>query len=161
MLRLLETEFRSALKLAEAPDGADFAIATGVSAAPYFEKLLNLARQAFPTLKGHVYAIENDYFGHSINVTGLITGGDLIGQLKDRELGERLLISQNMLRRQEQDFLDDVKLEEARNALGVPVYPVEADGFALCDAMFGILPELPDPVREESGEDFYQYNQNG
>ncbi|MBO5496485.1 MAG: DUF512 domain-containing protein [Oscillospiraceae bacterium] len=161
MLRLLETEFRSAVKLAEAPDGADFAIATGVSAAPYFEKLLNLAREQFPELKGHVYAIENDFFGNSINVTGLITGGDLIAQLKDKELGERLLISQNMLRRQEQDFLDDVKLEEASRALGVPVYPVEADGFALCDAMFGILPELPDPVREESGEDFYQYNQNG
>ena len=160
MLRLLETEFRSALKLADAPDGVDFAIATGVSAAPYFEKLLLLAREAFPELKGHVYAIENDFFGRSINVTGLVTGGDLIRQLQGKELGERLLISQNMLRRQEQDFLDDVKLEDASRALGIPIYPVEADGFALCDAMFGILPELPAPVREESGEDFYTYNQN-
>ncbi|MEI3084719.1 MAG: DUF512 domain-containing protein [Oscillospiraceae bacterium] len=53
---------------------------------------------------------ENDFFGHSINVTGLITGGDLIRQLKDKPLGERLFISQNMLRRQEMDFLDDVLL---------------------------------------------------
>ena len=120
-----------------------------------------MAREAFPELKGHVYAIENDFFGRSINVTGLITGGDLIRQLKDKELGERLLISQNMLRRQEMDFLDDVTLEEASAALSLPIYPVEADGFALCDAMFGILPELRLPVREESGEDFDQYNQNG
>ena len=157
-LRLLETEFLSALKLADAPDGKNFAIATGVSAAPYLKRLLEKAREVFPTLRGHVYAIQNDFFGRSINVTGLVTGGDLIAQLKGKELGERLLISQNMLRRAEMDFLDDVKLEEASAALGVPIYPVESDGFALCDAMFGLLPELPEPVREEAGEKFYKYN---
>ncbi len=159
-LRLLETEFKSALKLADAPDGAEFAIATGVSAAPWLEKLLQDARAAFPALKGRVYAIENDFFGRSINVTGLVTGGDLIRQLRGRELGERLLISQNMLRRAEMDFLDDVTLEQASDALGVPVYPVEADGFALCDAMFGILPELRTPERAETGEKYYRYNRN-
>ena len=159
-LRLLETEFKSALKLADEPDGVDFAIATGVSAAPYLEALLRHAREAFPGLRGHVYAIENDFFGRSINVTGLITGGDLIRQLRGKELGARLLISQNMLRRAEQDFLDDVKLEEASAALGVPIYPVESDGFALCDAMFGLLPEIPVPVREETKEEFYRYNTN-
>ncbi|MBR6352969.1 MAG: DUF512 domain-containing protein [Oscillospiraceae bacterium] len=161
MLRLLEREFRSALKLADEPDGIDFSLAAGVSAAPFLEGLLRLAQEAFPTLKGRVYAIENDFFGHSINVSGLVTGGDLIAQLKGRELGARLLISQNMLRRQEQDFLDDVTLEEASAALGVPIYPTESDGFALCDAMFGILPELRTPVREETREAFYRYNQNG
>ena len=157
-LRLLETEFHSAVKLADEPDGIDFAIAAGVSAAPYLNKLLQYAKSRFPALKGHVYAIENDFFGHSINVTGLITGGDLIRQLKGKELGERLLISQNMLRRREMDFLDDVTIEEASAALGVPIYPVESDGFALCDAMFGLLPEIPEPVREGPKEKFYQYN---
>ena len=160
MLRLLETEFRSALKLADAPDGRDFTIAAGVAAAPLLEKLLLLAREAFPTLRGRVVAIENDFFGRSITVTGLVTGGDLIAQLKGRELGERLLISQNMLRRQEMDFLDDVTLEGASAALGLPIYPVECDGFALCDAMFGILPQLRLPERGETGEQFYRYNQN-
>jgi len=159
MLRLLETEFRSAVKLSDEPDGHEFSIATGVSAAPYFERLLELGRTAFPKLNGHVYAIENDFFGRSINVSGLITGGDLIKQLKGKALGERLLISQNMLRRQELDFLDDVKLEEASAALGVPIYPTESDGFELWDAMCGILPELRPPVREESTEQFYKYNQ--
>ena len=160
MLRLLETEFRSALKLADEPDGVDFTVATGVSAAPHLEKLLTLAQAAFPTLKGRVCAIANDFFGRSIDVTGLVTGGDLIAQLKGRELGERLLISQSMLRRQEQDFLDDVTLEQASRELGLPVYPVECDGFALCDAMFGILPQLRLPERGETGEQFYRYNQN-
>ena len=160
MLRLMETEFSSALKLGGEPDGAPFSIATGVSAAPYFQMLLDKAKEKYPEIKGRIYPIVNDFFGHSINVTGLITGGDLIAQLKDKELGERLLISQNMLRRAEMDFLDDVKLEEASAALGLPVYPIEQDGFALFDAMCGQLPELRLPVREEDGEQFYRYNQN-
>ena len=89
-----------------------------------------------------------------------MTGGDLIAQLKDQALGERLLISQNMLRRREMDFLDDVTIEEASAALGVPIYPVESDGFALCDAMFGLLPELHLPEREQTNEKFYRYNTN-
>ena len=160
MIRLLETEFRSALMLSDEPDGLPFSIATGVSAAPYFEKLLGMAKEKYGTIKGQVYAIENDFFGRSINVTGLITGQDLIKQLKGRELGERLLISQNMLRREEMDFLDDVTLEQASKELGVPIYPIEQDGFALWDAMAGELPEIRLPVRTEPTEEYYKYNQN-
>ena len=159
MLRLLETEFRSALRLSDEPDGVPFSIATGVSAAPYFEKLLALAKEKYPRLDGRVYAIVNDFFGHSINVSGLITGQDLIAQLRGRELGKRLLISQNMLRRQELDFLDDVTLAEASGALGLPIYPVEADGFALWDAMAGELPAIRAPQESENTA-YYQYNQN-
>ena len=160
MIRLLETEFRSALMLSDEPDGLPFSIATGVSAAPYFEKLLGMAKEKYGTIKGQVYAIENDFFGRSINVTGLITGQDLIKQLKGRALGERLLISQNMLRREEMDFLDDVTLEQASKELGVPIYPIEQDGFALWDAMAGELPEIRLPVRTEPTEEYYKYNQN-
>ena len=160
MIRLLETEFRSALMLSDEPDGVPFSIATGVSAAPYFEKLLGMAKEKYGTIKGQVYAIENDFFGRSINVTGLITGQDLIRQLKGRELGERLLISQNMLRREEMDFLDDITLEQASKELGVPIYPIEQDGFALWDAMAGELPEIRLPVRAEPTEEYYKYNQN-
>ena len=159
MLRMLETEFRSALRLSDPPDGVPFTIATGVSAAPYFQKLVDIAQEKYDTLKGKVYPIVNDFFGHSINVTGLITGQDLIRQLKGKDLGERLLISQNMLRRQEMDFLDDITLEEAVRELGVPIYPIEQDGFALWDAMAGELPEVKLPERGED-TDYYRYNQN-
>ena len=159
MLRMLETEFRSALSLSDPPDGVPFTIATGVSAAPYFQKLVDIAHEKYDTLNGKVYPIVNDFFGHSINVTGLITGQDLIRQLKGKDLGERLLISQNMLRRQEMDFLDDITLEEAVRELGVPIYPIEQDGFALWDAMAGELPEVKLPERGED-TDYYRYNQN-
>ena len=161
MLRLMETEFRSALKLSDGVDGVPFSIATGTSAAPFFRHLLELARERYPSLNGRVYAIENDFFGHSINVTGLITGRDLIAQLKGRELGERLFLSQNMLRRQEMDFLDDVTLEQAVEALGLPIYPVEQDGFELWDAISGdALPQVKLPERSSEQTEYYQYNQN-
>lgn len=159
MIRMLQTEFSAALRLSDPPDGVPFSIATGVSAAPYFEKLLCTAGEKYDTIKGKVYPIENDFFGHSINVTGLITGGDLIRQLKGKNLGQRLLISQNMLRRDELDFLDNVTLKEASDALGVPIYPVEQDGFALWDAVSGILPEVKLPCAGGDTE-YYKYNQN-
>ncbi len=162
MIRLLETEFKSALSMSERPDGVPFSIACGTSVAPFFEKLVCTAHEKYDNIDGRVYAIENDFFGHSINVTGLITGGDLINQLKGKDLGERLFISQNMLRREEMDFLDDVLLEEASAALGVPIYPIGQDGFDLWDAISGdALPELKIPVRNGEKEQFYKYNQNG
>ena len=137
-----------------------FSIACGTSVGPFFEELLKLAKERWPQLDGRVRPIVNDFFGHSINVSGLITGRDLIAQLKGKELGERLFISQNMLRRQEMDFLDDVTLEEASAALGLPIYPNESDGFALWDAISGAqLPELKLPERGEETE-YYPYNQN-
>ena len=69
-------------------------------------------------------------------MAGLITGQDLMEQLRGQDLGERLLIAQNMLRRGEHVFLDDVSLEEVSQTLGVPVIPVPQDGFALFDAIF-------------------------
>ena len=107
----------------------------------------------------NVYAIKNDFFGHSINVSGLITGGDLINQLKDKDLGERLFIPCNMLRKEEQDFLDDVTLEEASEALGVPIIPIAEDGGELARAMFGLLPgKTKEIVETKTQDEFYRYN---
>lgn len=160
MLRLMETEFLSALKLSDGVDGVPFSIATGVSAAPFFAGLLEKAKEIYPELDGRVYAVENDFFGRSINVAGLVTGQDLIAQLKGKNLGKRLFISQNMLRRQEMDFLDDVTLAEASEALGLPIYPTEADGFELFDAISGILPEVKLPESQRENCQYYRYNQN-
>ena len=161
MLSMFKTEFDSALALSERPDGVPFSVACGTAVAPFFEKLVCTAREKYDNIDGRVYAIENDFFGHGVNVSGLITGQDLIKQLQGRELGERLFISQSMLRREEMDFLDDVTIEQAVQALGVPIYPTECDGFAFWDAISGVLPEVKTPRREETRDIFYKYNQNG
>ncbi|MBR4551792.1 MAG: DUF512 domain-containing protein [Oscillospiraceae bacterium] len=160
MLRLLETEFRSALRLSEDPGPQHCSIATGAAAAPWLKMLADLAVARYPQLKIDVYPIQNDFFGHSITVAGLVTGGDLIRQLRGKDLGDRLLISQNMLRREERDFLDDVTLEDAREALQIPVFPTETNGFALWDAICGVLPEAATAAKDSgsSSDGFYRYN---
>ena len=158
MLRLLEAEFESALKYADAPDGVPFSIAAGAAAAPMLEKLLFSAKKKYDTLNGKVYTVPNDFFGRSVTVSGLVTGGDLIAHLRGRDLGERLLISADMLRREEVDFLDSVPLRAASDALGVPIYPIANDGGALCDAMFGILPPIPQPAADAEETEYNKYN---
>ena len=158
MLRLLESEFELALKLSDTPDGVPFSVASGTAAAPWIEKLFFSAKEKYDILNGKVYTVQNDFYGHSVTVAGLVTGGDLIAQLKGKDLGQRLLISADMLRREEQDFLDGVTLAEASAALGVPIYPVNCDGGDLCDAMFGILPELPSPDTGAEVTAYCKYN---
>ena len=158
MLRLLEAEFETALKYADAPDGVPFSIAAGAAAAPMLEKLLFSAKKKYDTLNGKVYTVPNDFFGRSVTVSGLVAGGDLIAHLRGRDLGERLLISADMLRREEVDFLDSVPLRAASDALGVPIYPIANDGGALCDAMFGILPPIPQPAADAEETEYNKYN---
>ena len=160
MLRLLETEFSSALRLSDDPGPQRCSIAAGLASAPWLQMLADRAAARYPKLQINVYPIVNDFFGHQITVSGLITGQDLIRQLRGKELGDRLLISQNMLRRQEMDFLDDTTLLQAETALGIPVIPVESDGFALWDALCGITPGPVSPSSSEETE-YYAYNQKG
>lgn len=137
MLRLLRTEFDSALNLMDPVDEpvSAFSTACGTAAAPWIQEIVDRAAEKCHT-KGTVYPIFNDFFGHSVNVSGLVTGGDLIRQLKGKPLGKRLLIPVNMLRHGEDVFLDDVTLSDVRRELGVAVIPVNQDGFDLCDTIF-------------------------
>lgn len=159
MIRLTEREFELALRLSEGCDGVEFSMATAADFAPFLENLLCTAGKKYDNIKGRVYSVRNEFFGESVTVAGLITGRDLISQLKGRELGERLLISANMLRQEEMDFLDDVSLEEAERELGVKIYPISQDGGELCDAMLGILPKVRKPAENPEDTQYNKYNQ--
>lgn len=139
MLRLLMTEFDSALGLQEEKPATPFAVACGVAAAPFLQEIVDKAAPKCHT-GGKVYPIVNRFFGESITVSGLVTGGDLMDQLAGKDLGRRLLIPVNMLRHGQDVFLDDVTLEQVSKRLGVPVVPVNQDGFDLCDAIFEARP---------------------
>ena len=96
-----------------------------------------LCAVSFTVRRGEVVGIVNDFFGHSITVSGLVTAQDLITQLKDRPtLGERVLIPANMLRHGEGVFLDDYTVEQVEQALGRRLTISETDGYSLCDAIF-------------------------
>ena len=140
MLTLLSREFARGLDLMEPEEmegATPFAIATGVSAAPFLEQLVARAREKCGAIRGTVYPIRNDFFGGGVNVSGLVTGGDLIAQLKGRDLGDALLIPSVMLRREGDIFLDDVSTQEAEQALAVKLTPVPNDGEALFRAILG------------------------
>ena len=70
-----------------------------------------------------------------MDVAGLVAGGDLISQLKGKDLGRRLLIPASMLRHGGDMFLDDVTLSDAEAALGVPIVPVPNNGYELLSAI--------------------------
>lgn len=136
MLPLFLEEFRLALPDYAGRTARPFTIATGAAAGPSLAKLIDEAGQVCDNLDGKVVEIRNDFFGHGVSVAGLITGQDLIAQLRGRDLGARVLISANMLRDGGDVFLDDVTPAEASAALGVPVVPVEIDGADLLAKIF-------------------------
>ncbi len=140
MLRMLDVEFTGAsYGVEEIPPVEPFSIATGVSASSFLHEMIDrMAVKCHTELDYHIYPIVNHFFGEMINVTGLITGQDLIAQLKGKPLGSRLLISQSMLRHGEQVFLDDITVEEVQEQLNVPIVPIGQDGFDLFEAVFGV-----------------------
>ena len=137
MLRNTANEFLDGLGDVENGEADSFTIATGVAAAPFIERLVDAAKNKFPALRGEVVAIVNDFFGHSITVSGLVTGQDIIRQLSARgSLGARVIVPANMLRHGEGVFLDDVTLEQLSGALRRPVQVSETDGYSLVDTIF-------------------------
>jgi len=137
MLRSLEQEFMQALDLTDPPqEPSFFTIATGRAAEGFLRDLLSRAQERFPSLNGQVVGIDNDFFGHTIDVAGLLTGGDLAAQLKRCPTLGRVLLPLHMLRHGETVFLDDYTVERLARELGCPVEIVGTDGGDLADAMF-------------------------
>ena len=137
LLRSLTDEFEAALDALDEAPLTDFSIATGMAAAEHIRGLVDRLAEKDPNARGAVYPIRNDFLGETVDVAGLVTGGDIIKQLKGKRLGRRLLIPAVMLRHGGDVFLDDVSLEALSQELGVPVLPVPNDGAALLDAMLG------------------------
>lgn len=116
----------------------NISLVTGVLAAPLLERLAAETGQCFPQFHCRVYPVVNEFFGENINVSGLVTAGDIIRQLKGKPLGEELLFPEAMLRREKDLFLDDLTPEDVSNKLNVPVRAVPNDGWALLDAFLGV-----------------------
>ena len=136
MMRLLETEVKERLAGLEGDNRAFTAsVATGKLAAPFIQQYMKLIQEKFPNIKVNVYTIRNDFFGERITVSGLITGADLREQLKDKELGEKILIPCNMLRSGEDVFLDDLTVDDIREALGTELVVVDEPGADLVDCV--------------------------
>lgn len=110
-------------------------IACGEGVFPYMKRIMSMINEKFPNITINTRAIKNNFFGGGVNVSGLVTGGDLIDQLRGDDLGDRLIIPSSMLRFENDLFLDDVSTDDVERDLGVTLVPVNNNGNDLVEAV--------------------------
>lgn len=140
MLRLQEREFHEALEEARFSESSKLfekhcTIATGKLAGPFLKELVKDLNAVYPNIHVDVVVVTNDFFGPQITVSGLLTGQDIVAQLKNRTLGSELLLPVNVLRSGEDVLLDDMHINEIEKTLQVPVRIVQSNGNDLFDAL--------------------------
>lgn len=139
MLRLLLDEFTEALEQADGDEVCrELSLATGYLPYPYLKRMLEAMQEKFPNTKVFIYPIKNEFFGEHITVSGLVTGQDLMKQLAGQKLGERLLIPCNMLKVDEDIFLDDFTVSDVEKTLQVKLNIVKSSGQDLLDTVLGM-----------------------
>lgn len=118
-------------------------LATGVAAYPLLSELCAIAAEKYK-IEINVVEIINHYFGESITVAGLLTGTDLIDQLKNKDLGEKLLIPLVMTidytshSTDKNKFLDDITLKDAEKELNIEIVPTGNSGEELLKNILGV-----------------------
>ena len=115
----------------------NISIATGRLVYENILKLVDSITSVYSQISVNVYAIENDFFGPMVTVSGLLTGRDIINQLKDKPLGDELLITRSMLKAGETVFLDDCTVQQLEQELKVKVRIVENNGKDFVNAITG------------------------
>ena len=142
MLRLLKQEVSEAIRHEKSRHKKRLtsrktviSIATGMLPSETLKDLIKKVEAVFKHISVRLYPIRNDFFGPNITVTGLITGSDLIKQLRGRELGKRLLLSINMFRSGEEVFLDDLCRADVERELGIKVVIVGRSGYDFVNAI--------------------------
>lgn len=110
-------------------------VACGTGVYPFMKKIMTMINEKLPNITINTQPIKNNFFGGGVNVSGLVTGGDLIAQLKGKNIGERLIIPSSMLRFENDLFLDDVSTDDVERELKVELVPVNNNGADLVNAI--------------------------
>lgn len=110
-------------------------VACGTGVYPFMKKIMAMINEKFPNIAINTQSIKNNFFGGGVNVSGLVTGGDLINQLKGKNIGERLIIPSSMLRFENDLFLDDVSTDDVKRELKVELIAVNNNGADLVNAI--------------------------
>ncbi len=143
MTRLLLNEFQEAMEQTRhlrirSKKHQKITFVSGTLFAPVLQKLYQKLQKEFDIeTEIQVIGIRNEFFGEQITVSGLVTGEDIFNQCKDICLGTCLYIPENMLKADEDIFLDDVTLDELSQRLEVPIIPLVLHGETLLNAMTG------------------------
>jgi putative radical SAM enzyme (TIGR03279 family) len=123
LISLLKEEVELALedRVGDTALNHTVSVACGECTHSHLVEILSKINTKYPEIKINVYKIKNNFFGGGIDVTGLVTGQDLIAQLKDKDLGSKLIVPSCMLRFEGDIFLDDVSLEDVEKELNINV----------------------------------------
>ncbi len=111
---------------------------TGVLSAPVVNQKMREVEQHFPGLDIQVHTIINHFFGEEITVTGLLTGQDIIEQLRGKDLGAFLVLQEVLLRDGTNVLLDDMTVEDIERELGCPVIVTDSNGFSLIETVMNM-----------------------
>lgn len=112
-------------------------IVTGVSAYNYISLIAKRLEEKY-SITVNVYKIINEFFGENVTVTGLLTGRDIVAQLRGKEIGDEVLICRSMLKADTDLLLDDYTVGMLEETLGVKVSPVENSGISFINSVLGI-----------------------
>ena len=112
-------------------------IATGRLAWPVINDSAMKLPALMPGLDISVVPIRNDFFGELITVTGLLTGQDIVAQLKGKKLGEALLLSEGLARDSEPVLLDDMSIGDMEKSLQVHIDIVKSNGMDFIEKIVG------------------------
>ncbi|HHV74076.1 MAG TPA: DUF512 domain-containing protein [Thermoanaerobacterium sp.] len=122
-------------KIGDVKSKDSFCVITGVSAYKFIEELVYMLDKKGVDIK--VVPIINNFFGKKITVSGLITGGDIINQLKGKINGETLIIPDSMIKEGTDSFLDDVTIDDVEKELNTKVLVSEVDGKKFIQKIIG------------------------
>lgn len=136
LISSMQEEFDEAVKLVENKKyNRNVAIATGEIAAGFIKSLADKLMSVCRGVTITVYPVKNDFFGGGVNVSGLVTAGDIIRTLENEPMYDELLIPDCMLRDGEDIFLDDITLCELEQRLGMTVTPTPNDGYMFIESI--------------------------
>ncbi len=117
-------------------------VITGTSSS----KMIQAAAQRMEAVSGltvDVHVIKNEFYGEQVTVTGLITGQDIVKQVRDKRLPDVFLLPDVLLKDDRDVFLDDYTVKQVQKELqtDVLVVPPTANGFIY--GALGQIAELP------------------
>jgi putative radical SAM enzyme (TIGR03279 family) len=102
--------------------GARGVVACGTLIGPTMDRIVGRLNQECGTaLRLHI--IDNEFFGSEINVSGLLTGADVSGQLAGKTHGDPVYISSRTISDRTHTMLDDMTMKELSERLQTPVVP--------------------------------------
>lgn len=113
-------------------------VAAGTSIAVVLKNLAEVAMRHNPNLDVRIIPVVNEFFGNKINVSGLLTGNDIINALKQNNRPrDKILIPATALRSGEETFLDDVTVDDMRKIFKVKIEAI-GTGTEFLRAMNGV-----------------------